>query len=335
MENIKFWSLVVEETNNGFEPKLKEKSIEELPLGDVLIKVAYSGLNYKDALSFRGHKGITRNYPHTPGIDASGRIVWTSSTKFNVGDKVLVTGYDLGMNTSGGFQEYIRVPSDWVVKLPDNLSLKEAMIYGTAGFTSALAIHRIQQIGIKPESGKILVTGATGGVGIVAISLLNKLGYNIEASTGKMEYADLLTSIGVSKIYSRDEIVDSSDRPLLPRRWKAVVENVGGVTLNSVIKQIDKGGAVVIIGNVTGDVFQSSVYPFLLRGIALLGVESAETGMDLRLNLWNKLANEWKINIFEKIHKVVLLENIIEELQKMLNGNQAKKVVVQIDATLD
>lgn len=335
MENIKFRSLVVEETINGFSPKIQEKSMDELPQGDVLIKVAYSGLNYKDALSFRGHKGITRNYPHTPGIDASGKVVWTTSPIFHVGEKVLVTGYDLGMNTSGGFQEYIRVPSDWVVKLPDTLNLKEAMIYGTAGFTSALAIHRIQQIGITEEAGKILVTGATGGVGIVAISLLNKLGYEVEASTGKKEYADLLTNIGVRKVYSREEIIDSSERPLLSRRWKAVIENVGGATLNSVIKQIDKGGAVVIIGNVTGDVFRSSVYPFLLRGIALLGVESAETKMDLRLQLWKKLANEWKINSFDLIHKVISLEDIVEELQKMLIGNQAKKVVVEIDGTLD
>lgn len=335
MLKITFKSLIVEEKDGKFVHSFIQKSPDELHSGDVLIKVAYSGLNYKDALSFRGHKGITKNYPHTPGIDASGVVVQSQTDKFKEGDRVLVTGYDLGMNTSGGFQEYIRVPSNWVVPLPNSLSLKEAMIYGTAGFTASLAIHRIQQIGIFPNSGKVLVTGATGGVGILAISLLSKLGYEIEASTGKSEYIDLLKEIGANNVLTREEVIVNSPRPLLPRRWKAVIENVGGATLNSVIKQVEKGGAVVVIGNVTGDEFQSSVYPFLLRGIALLGVESAETNMELRLNLWHMLANEWKINNFEKIYRVVGLDEVPDELNKMLEGKQAKKVVVQIDPNLD
>ncbi len=335
MENISFKSLVVQEIDGFFIPSFRQKSISELPNCDVTIKVAYSGLNYKDALSFRGHKGITKNYPHTPGIDASGVVVDTNSGQFQIGEKVLVTGYDLGMNTSGGFQQYIRVPSDWIVKLPKTLSLKQSMIYGTAGFTSALAIHRLQQIGIYPNSGNILVTGATGGVGILSISLLSKLGYKVEASTGKPEYAELLQEIGASKILSRQEVLDSSNRPLLQRRWKGVIENVGGVTLNSVIKQVDKGGAVVIIGNVTGDTFQSTVYPFLLRGVALLGVESAETSMELRTRLWEKLANEWKIDCFDKIHRTIQFDELIDDLRKMLNGTQSKKVVVEIDPSLD
>lgn len=335
MENIVFKSLVVEEIDGVFVPSIKEKSVSELPSGDVTIKVAYSALNYKDALSFRGHKGITKQYPHTPGIDASGIIVDSATHKFNVGDKVLVTGYDLGMNTSGGFQEYIRVPAEWVVTLPANLSLREAMIYGTAGFTSALAIHRLQQVGIFPNSGKILVTGATGGVGSISVAVLKKLGYSVQASTGKPEYEEYLKEIGAEKVLSRDDIQDNTSRPLLQRRWIGVVENVGGATLNSVIKQIEKGGAVVIIGNVSGDMFQSSVYPFLLRGIALLGVESAETGMELRKILWDKLSNEWKIDNFDKIHKVIQLSEIIEELRKMLEGKQAKKVLVEVDSNLE
>ena len=335
MEKISFKSLIVEEKEGVFVHSITQKFIEDLPDGDVLIKVAYSGLNYKDALSFRGHKGITKSYPHTPGIDASGVVIQSQSDKFKEGDKVVVTGYDLGMNTSGGFQEYIRVPSEWVVPLPKSLSLKEAMIYGTAGFTASLAIYRIQQIGIFPNSGRILVTGATGGVGMLAIALLSKLGYEIEASTGKAEFTDLLKEIGVQRILSREDIIDNSTRPLLSRRWKAVIENVGGNTLSSVIKQVEKGGAVVVIGNVSGDVFQSSVYPFLLRGIALLGVESAETQMNLRLQLWDKLANDWKIDCFDKIHRVIEFEEVPEELKKMLEGRQAKKVVVKIDPNLN
>ncbi len=335
MQKITFKSLIVDERDGKFFHSFTQKSIDDLPIGDVLIKVAYSGLNYKDALSFRGHKGITKSYPHTPGIDASGVVVQSQSDKFKEGDKVLVTGYDLGMNTSGGFQEFIRVPSNWIVPLPVSLSLKESMIYGTAGFTASLAIYRIQQIDIAPNSGKILVTGATGGVGILSVALLHKLGYEIEASTGKSEYIDFLKEIGATNVISREQVIVDSPRPLLPRRWKAVIENVGGLTLNSVIKQVEKGGAVVVIGNVTGDEFQSSVYPFLLRGIALLGVESAETNMELRLNLWNKLANEWKIKCFEKIHRIIELDEVPEELKKMLDGRQAKKVVVQIDSSLD
>lgn len=335
MENKLFKALIVDEVNGQFIPKFAQKSIEDLPQGNITIKVAYSGLNYKDALSFRGHKGITKKYPHTPGIDVSGVVIESDDARFPIGTKVIVTGYDLGMNTSGGFQEYVRVPSDWVVKLPAGLNLKQAMIYGTAGFTSALAIHRLQQVGINQDSGKVLVTGATGAVGILATSILCKLGYEVEISTGKEGFYDLFNRIGVKKIWKREEILDSTDRPLLTRKWKAVIENVGGETLNSVIRQVEKNGAVIVIGNVTGDKINTTVYPFILRGIALLGVESAETKMDLRLKLWEKLSNEWKIDNLELIHKKIFLDQIIEELQKMLRGEQSKKVLVELDSSLD
>lgn len=330
MENLSFKSLNVKETSeNVYEHEIRDKTINELPEGDVLIKVHYSALNYKDALVFRGHKGIAKTYPFTPGIDASGIVEWSENDKFQVGEKVLVTGYDLGMNTSGGFQEYIRVPGSWVISLPDSLSLKEAMVYGTAGFTSALAIHRMQINGILPGIGKVLVTGATGGVGVCSIAILSKLGYHVTASTGKPELSDFLLEIGANEVITRTELLDNSSRPLLGRKWKGVIENVGGATLSSIVKSMDKGGAVAIIGIITGDEFKSTLYPFILRGISLLGIESAETDYSMRSELWRKLANEWKIDNFEKISREVPFSNIPEELQKMLEGKQSKKIVVK------
>lgn len=331
MENILFNSFIVEEyPENNFSASFQQKSIKDLPQGDVIINVHYSSLNYKDALVYRGHKGIARKYPHTPGIDAAGIVVESQNNYFNEGDQVVVTGYDLGMNTSGGFQEYIRIPSNWIVPLPAELTLKESMIYGTAGFTAGLAIHRLQSVGIFPDSGKILVTGATGGVGVLAIALLNKIGYEVIASTGKTEMSDFLRKIGANEIIHRNEILDSSNKPLLGRRWKGVIENVGGQTLTSVIKATDKEGAVAIIGNVSGDSFNMSVYPFILRGVALLGIESAETDYSLRLEIWNKLSMEWRIKDFEAISKEILFSQIPEELEKMLKGMNSKKTVLKI-----
>ncbi len=332
MNNLCFKALIVEENSDGnFSASIKQKHIDELPQGDVIIKVAYSCLNYKDYLSFAGNKGVTMKYPHTPGIDASGIVVSSQNNKFKEGDKVLVTGYDLGMNTSGAFAEYIRVPAEWIVPLPDNLTLKESMIYGTAGFTDALAIMKFQSIGITSNSGKILVTGATGAVGTLAISILKKLGYTIIASTGKPQMHDFLRKIGASEIISRSDVVDETGRPLLKRRWKAVIETVGGKTLDSVIRATDNSGAIAVIGNRTGDVFTTSIYPFILRGITLFGIETAETEMPQRLEIWQKLANEWKINDFESIYKEVSLNEIIPELEKMKDGTQAKKVIVNLE----
>ncbi len=331
MENIKYQALIVEETFEGkFRHEIKEKYIEELPSGEVTIKVAYSTLNYKDALSFSGHKGITKNYPHTPGIDASGIVVESVVPEFSVGDEVLVTGYDLGMNTSGGFQEYIRVPSKWVVKLPSNLDLKKAMIYGTAGFTAGLAIHRFQSNGITPDTGKILVTGASGAVGTISIAILKKIGYEVVASTGKPELKNFLLQIGAREVISREEVTVESNRPLLPRRWKAAIDNVGGQTLVNIARQLEKGGAIAVIGIVTGDKFELPVYPFILRGIALLGIESAETEMPLRLKIWEQLNSNWCIENFDILYNEITLDEVPLALTKMLQGKLAKKTIVKL-----
>jgi putative YhdH/YhfP family quinone oxidoreductase len=331
MDNIKFRALVVDEISEGkFESEIKEKYIEELPAGEIIIKVAYSTLNYKDALSFSGHKGITKKYPHTPGIDASGVVVDSLVPEIKVGEQVLVTGYDLGMNTSGGFQEYIRVPSKWVVKIPSNLDLKTAMVYGTAGFTAGLAIHRFQENGITPDKGKVLVTGASGAVGTMSIAILNKIGYEVVASSGKPELKDFLHQIGAKEVITREDVNDLSNRPLLPRRWKAAIDNVGGGTLVNIARSLDKGGAIAVVGIVSGDKFELPVYPFILRGIALLGIESAETEMPLRLKIWDHLNSDWHIENFDNLYYEISLEEVPTALSKMLKGKLAKKNIVKL-----
>lgn len=331
MEDIKFRAMVVEEFEpNKFKRQLRERRISELPDGDVIIKIKYTTLNYKDALSARGHKGISRIYPHTPGIDAAGIVAASRVGRFREGDEVIVTGYNLGMNTSGGFAEYIRVPAGWVVPLPKNLSLKESMIYGTAGFTAGLALYEFERHDITQDKGKILVTGATGGVGSLSVGMLSKLGYDITASTGKTDKHDLLYKLGAKNILSREDISDKSGKPLLSGRWAGAIENVGGNTLSSVIRSTKPRGVIACIGNVENDTFSTSVYPFILRGVILVGIDSAEREMGIRLIIWDRIANEWKLDNPELLVKEVTLDELSNEIDLMLEGRQCGKVLVRI-----
>ena len=234
MQDRPFKAMIVEEKEEKtFTRRIGEKTVEALPPGDVLIEVAYSSLNYKDALSCIGNRGVTRQYPHTPGIDAAGVVVHSDASDVRNGDEVLVTGYDLGMNTSGGFGRLIRVPAGWVVPLPEGLTLRESMIYGTAGFTAAQSVLKIIEHGVKPEDGNILVSGSTGGVGSVSVSLLAHLGYNVIAVTGKKEEYGILKKLGAFEIISRDEATDNSGRLLLREKWAAVIDTVGGPILEA------------------------------------------------------------------------------------------------------
>ncbi|MCX7908526.1 MAG: YhdH/YhfP family quinone oxidoreductase [Ignavibacteria bacterium] len=330
MENIIFRALIVKEVaQNVFERNIGGKKISELPDGDVLIKVLFSSLNYKDALSANGHKGITRYYPHTPGVDAAGIVVESNTDKFRVGDEVIVTGYDLGMNTSGGFGQYIRVPVDWVVPLPRGLTLQESMIYGTAGFTAGLCVNAFMEKGIEPKDGKILVTGATGGVGSLSVAILSKLGYYVVASTGKLDKIDFLKNLGAKEVIHRSEIFDTTNKPLLPRKWIGVIDNVGGNTLSTAIRSTDYDGVVAAVGLVESEKLSLTVYPFILRGVSLVGIDSAETKMPKRLRIWDHLASDWKIN-FDGIWREVPLDSINDEIDKILNGQQVGKVVVKL-----
>jgi len=331
MIDKKFLALVTEEVEPmKFQRSIKERMISDLPQGEVIIEVHYSSLNYKDALSARGHKGISRNYPHTPGIDASGIVADSQSEDFKAGDIVLVTGYDLGMNTDGGFGQYIRVPAGWIVKVPDQISLKETMMYGTAGFTAGICIWEIEHRGITPDHGKILVTGATGGVGSFAVAMLNKIGYEVVASTGKSDQEDYLKSIGAKNIISREEADDKTGKPLLPGRWAAVVENVGGNTLSTAFRSTKMHGAVCCLGNVSGDMLETSVYPFLLRGVTLFGIDSAEKPMPLRIVIWDKIFGDWRIENPEKMIREVNLNGLSDEIDRILAGGQIGRVIVNM-----
>lgn len=326
-----FSALIVEETEpNTFRRYFGRKRISDLPDGDVIIEVHYSSLNYKDALSARGHKGITSNYPHTPGIDAAGIIIESKVKSFKPGDQVIVTGYDLGMNTSGGFAGYIRVPADWVIPLPTNLTLKESMIFGTAGFTAGLCAYEILKKGISPADGKILVTGATGGVGSIAVALLSHLGFFVTASTGKPEAKDFLFHLGAKEIIPRDEIFETTGKPLLRRQWIAAVDNVGGTTLSTVIRSIDYDGLVTCVGLVESDKLNITLYPFILRGVSLVGIDSAETKMPKRLEIWKHLATDWKISQLNSIYREISLNEINYEIDKILMGKQKGKVLVKV-----
>ena len=252
--------------------------------------MAYSSLNYKDALSARGNKGVTRQYPHTPGIDASGTVIESTSPEFKEGDQVIVTGYDLGMNTLGGFGEFINVPADWVVPLPVGLSLKESMVIGTAGFTAALAMHHLLQCLQKPGDGPLLVTGATGGVGSLAILLASKLGFEVIASSGKSYKQEYLTSLGAKKVIERSAVDDQSGRMLLRAQWAGAIDTVGGNTLATVLKSLQQHGNVAACGNVASPLLNTSVFPFILNGVNLLGVNSATTPMPLRREIWDNLS---------------------------------------------
>lgn len=324
-----FKALVVRENTDGtFSRKIEDKTIEQLPTGEVVIKVLFAGLNYKDGLSASGHKGITRKYPHTPGIDASGIIESSEDNRFKKGDEVIVTSYDLGMNHDGAFAEYIRVPANWVVKKPENLSFEKSQQFGTAGFTAALALYKMIQGGQKPEMGKIVVTGATGGVGSMAVALLAHAGYQVIASTGKSE-KEYLTSLGATEIQDRSFTSDDSNRPLLRPKWAGAIDTVGGNTLATLLKACDRNGNVATCGLVASPDLSTTVYPFILNGINLLGVESAECPMNLRTELWKKLGNEWNVNLPEDSATYISLEELNPYLDAILEGKTKGRIIVK------
>ncbi len=322
--------LVTENEDKTFTREIVERSLTDLPEGEVLVRVHYSSLNYKDGLSSIGNRGVTRKYPHTPGIDASGVVAASSSDAFQEGDEVIVTSYDLGMNTSGGFSEYIRVPAAWVVPLPSGLSLREAMIYGTAGYTAALSVHLLEQNGVSPDQGEAVVTGSTGGVGSVSVALLAKAGFSVIAATGKPQEEAFLKQLGAAGLISREDADDDSGRPLLKERWAGAVDTVGGNTLATLLKGTKRGGAVAATGLVGSPDLPTSVFPFILRGVSLLGVDSQETPMPLRQTIWSRLASDWKLEQLEALTLECTLDTLFPEIDKILQGQQRGRVVVRL-----
>ncbi len=337
MEKRPFRALVAREAGEkNFSRAVETRDIADLPAGDVTVRVLYSSVNYKDALSASGNRGVTRNFPHTPGIDAAGVVEEDTSGTFSAGDEVLVTGYDLGMNTSGGLAEYIRVPAAWVVRLPAGLTPRESMIYGTAGFTAALSVRRLIGAGVKPEDGEVLVTGASGGVGSMAMRILARLGYSVTAAAGLMEesefaeYEKKLTALGAARVIPASGVDDDSGRLMLKPAWPNAVDTVGGNVLATVIKATAYGGFVTTCGNAAGHELDINVYPFILRGVSLLGVDSVECPMGPRLEVWEKLAGEWKPDNLEEMTAEISLEEVEERIQLLLAKASKGRAVVRM-----
>lgn len=327
--HITYKAFVIRENADGsFSRSIENKSTTELPDHEVLIQVKYAALNYKDALSASGHKGITRTYPHVPGVDAVGVVVDCKTKDFKKGDKVIVTSYDFGMNTSGGFQEYINVPATWPVKLPENLSMEEAMILGTGGFTAALSLYKMEQNGQNPEMGPILVTGSTGGVGSMAVAILSMNGYEVIASTGKTSAHEYLKSLGANKIISREESNDQSGKPLLRSQWAGAIDTVGDSTLATCIKACGRNGNIAVCGLVSSPKLDTTVYPFILNGVNLLGIETAETPREIRIKIWELLADKWKPKQLDQMKRVISLEDLNAEIENMLKGLSKGRVIV-------
>lgn len=325
-----FNALQVEETNGRFDMSVVTRNTNELPDGDVLIKVHYSSLNYKDAMSASGNKSITKSYPHTPGIDVAGVVEESSVGNWRRGDEVIVTGFDLGMNTSGGFGGYVRVPAQWIVKLPEGLSLRESMIYGTAGFTAALSVQAVLKHGVRPEDGLIAVSGATGGVGSVAVSILNHLGYRVAAISSKESSHEFLKSIGASEIISRSEMEDTSGKLMLRSRFAAAVDTVGGTVLTTILKSLSYGGIVTACGLVNGIDLPLTIFPFIVKGVHLAGIDSVNLQIEKRLPVWELLGGEWKSKDLNKLVTEIGLEELPERIEQILQGQMTGRVLVDL-----
>ncbi|WP_090737788.1 acryloyl-CoA reductase [Paenibacillus sp. Mc5Re-14] len=329
-----FQALVVDQTHDGeVQAEVRSLKTDNLPAGEVLIRVAYSSINYKDGLAARKDGNIVKSYPFVPGIDCSGTVVSSEDSRFSEGQAVLVTGYGLGVSQFGGFSQYARVPADWVVPLPDGLTLREAMIFGTAGFTAALSLYRLEQNDVAPEKGKVLVTGATGGVGGAAIALLHKRGYHVVASSGKADSHDYLKALGAADVISREEVYDGAEsiRPLAKQLWQAAVDPVGGKPLASLLSQIAYNGSVAVSGLTAGTKLPTTVLPFILRGVNLLGIDSVFCPYDTRVAIWKHLGSDWKPEQLEQlVEREIDLADLPSALEDILAARSQGRTIVRL-----
>jgi putative YhdH/YhfP family quinone oxidoreductase len=325
-----FRAFVVNKTDVGFSAGLQEISTDQLPQGEVLIKVAYSCVNYKDGLASSESGKVARKFPMIPGVDLSGTVVESSDPNFKAGDEIIATSYDIGVAHDGGFGQYARIPAKWLVPLPKGLSLKEAMMLGTAGFTAGMAIHMLQLTSVKPESGAVLITGATGGVGSIGVNILAGLGYTVAASTGKETEHAYLKSLGASEIISRAEAAAESNRPMEKERWAGSIDNVGGSTLAYLARTTQAFGSIAACGNTGGITLNTTVFPFILRGVNLLGINSAECPMGWRREVWEKLAGEWKPAKLSEIAFDANLDELPGILEKILKAQTRGRAVISL-----
>ena len=325
-----YQAFFVEKTDNGFTRSIVARPLGELPEHDVLIDVHYSSVNYKDGLSATGNPGVTRNFPHTPGIDAAGLILEDRSGTYQVGDAVIVTGYDLGMGTAGGFGQRIRVPAAWVVPLPAGLTLQSAMTLGTAGLTAALCIDKLEQVGMTPASGPLLVTGATGGVGSVAVMLGAKIGYEVVAVTGKAEQESFLKSIGAASVLRREALQEGTNKPLLKETYGGVVDTVGGDILVNALKSLRYGASLAACGLVASPQVNATVLPFILRHVNLLGVDSVELPLAEKQRIWERLAGDWRLPELDSLAEPLALGELSDTLDRILAGQMVGRGVLRL-----
>ena len=328
----RFRALVLEEKDDGVAAAIGELDEGDLPDGDVTVAVRYSDLNYKDGMILKGIGRLVRNYPHVPGIDLAGTVTASTAPDIVVGDEVLVTGYRLGEVRWGGFAERARVPADWVVKIPDGLDAYRAMALGTAGFTAMIAAMALEDAGLSPGTGEVLVTGANGGVGSVAVILLAALGYEVAASTGRMETADDLKALGAATVIDRAELAAEPQRPLASERWAGAIDAVGGTTLASILTGLKYGAAVAACGLAGGNALNTTVIPFLLRGVNLLGIDSVMYPRDRRVEAWRRLAAELPMDRIDAVSQTVALNALPALADRILKGQTRGRVVVDVTA---
>ena len=323
---------VTKEDDGRFTRSIVERDDADLPEGDVLVEVRYSSLNYKDGLSATGNPGVTRNFPHTPGIDVAGVVLESADEHFHPGDEIVAIGFDLGMNTPGGFGERVRIPAGWAVPLPDGLGLEESMILGTAGFTAALCIDKLEGAGMTPAGGPVLVTGATGGVGSVAVTLLAHLGYEVHAVTGKEDRHGYLRDLGAAEIVSRATAAEESRRPLLRETWGGVVDTVGGDILFNAVKALKYGASLAACGLVASANIPATVFPFILRHVNLLGIDSVELPIEEKAHIWEKLAGAWKMDGLAALEEGLTLETLSDAIDRILAGQMVGRGVLRLSS---
>jgi acrylyl-CoA reductase (NADPH) len=327
---MSFQALVVKKVENEILVQSQTLQWDDLPEGDLLIKVAYSSMNYKDALACSVDGNIVKSYPFVPGIDLAGTVASSGNDRFVAGDEVIITGHGLGVSHYGGFSQYARVPAEWALKLPMNLTLKEAMIIGTAGFTAALSVFELIDNGVGIDQGPILVTGATGGVGSMSVAMLAKLGYEVVACSGKPEMTEHLLELGASRVIMRSEQIKEPIRALDKQLWAGAIDCVGGQTLASILPSIQYGGVVAISGMTGGAELATSVFPFILRGIRLVGIDSVQVKMSRREIVWAKLATDFKPLQLENMAEEITLEQVMDFVPVILAGKSRGRIVVKL-----
>ena len=323
--------LVDKDSDGNVSGRITEVPTADLPSGEVAVRVDYSSLNYKDALGATGHPGVNKTFPNIPGVDAVGRVAESGAYEFCEGDEVIVTGFDMGSNRWGAYGDYIRVPQDWVVPLPNGLSIRESMILGTAGLTAGFLVQALLDHDVTPDKGEVVVTGASGGVGGFAVAILAKLGYQIVAVTGKQSAHPLLKSLGATEVAGREVVTDDGTKPLLKSRWAGAIDTVGSAPLASVLRAMKHSGCAAICGNAAGfDIPNMTVFPFILRAVTLTGVDAAWCPIPLRHQTWDKLANEWKPRCLDQVAQFVTLEQLPGKVAEILGGKITGRVVVAI-----